>query len=75
MATQAQIRTALDRAAREALGRPLPSTVVVTIRGNRVELVGPPGTGKSRSIAGARKALGGNLRFFSGVVPGELEQE
>jgi Holliday junction resolvasome RuvABC ATP-dependent DNA helicase subunit len=75
MASAGQIHAAIATAARQEMGRPLPASVTVAIKGNRVELVGPPGTGKSRISRAIKRTLGGNLRVFTGNRHDTLEEE
>lgn len=75
MATETAIRNGLVMAAKSALGHPLPSSVEVTVRGNRVEIVGPRGVGKTRTARAFLQMVGGNLRVFTGNAVSDLEEE
>lgn len=75
MATQTAIRDALDRAAQETLGHPLPISVDVQISGNRLTMVGPMATGKTRTAKALLAQIGGNLRVFTGTCNHDLQEE
>lgn len=68
-------REALARAAMKALGHPLPPSVSVTISGNRITLIGPPATGKTRTARELLRQRGGKVRVFSGTSKEDVQED
>lgn len=70
-----RLRAQLDKAAQDTLGHPLPSSIKVTITGNRIVLIGPPATGKTRTARTLLARLGNRVRVFSGTREGDVQED
>lgn len=70
-----RLRQHLNLAARDTLGHALPASVKISISGNRITLIGPPATGKTRTARTLLSRLGSKVRVFSGTSDRDIQED